>query len=407
MYTVQIGDYCFSRMYLWLQYSSKSPQFTEVVIEVFYPSDRQAEGLVMFSHGFLIGFDYSFYPKLLLSKLAGADTPLYQISPSEFYNYSEAAMDKHWAVGFVTACHEQIGNMPWTDFQGNPRVGQEAYAAASYLVRYGVTYKYDDKAAVSSSKFLKSEAGMHNRVIFAGHSVGGAHAQAAATGFDNLQAIGKENWQEFDPVFYNREVCPAGTPPMSGWESSKRANPVGLLQLSPVDNQMPILFTGMEPYRRKLATISLPNLMVVGQCDSACLKSSSPPAWVSESDSTSQFAQMAPAGTDSTAAICMVEKGSHSGYLSHENDLCSQADNTSSECEGCKGVQPYLAGKEEFQFTNELMKRFIDQSSSDTPVVWRQSPFIKWLDTGTPEGTSITLKKFSDGYVHFAGPASS
>jgi hypothetical protein len=316
-------------------------------------------------------------------------------------------MNKHWAVAFVTACHEQSGNMPWTDFVGNPRVGQEAYAAASYLVRYGVTYKYDDKAAVASSKFLNKEAGMRNRVIFAGHSVGGAHAQAAVTGFDNLQSIGKEQGMDFDPVFFNREVCPDGTPPMSGWDSSKRANPVGLLQLSPVDNKMPILFPGMELYRRKLATISLPNLMVVGQCDSACLKSSTPPAWVSESDSSSQFAQMAPSGSDSTAAICMVEKGSHSGYLSHSNILCSQADKTSCDCEGCKDLQPYLAAEEEFVFTNELIKRFIDQCSSDTPVDWRQSDLVRWLDNSTPEGTDITLKKFSDGYVHFAGPLTS
>jgi len=128
---------------------------------------------------------------------------------------------------------------------------------------------------------------------------------------------------------------------------------------------------------------------------------------VSESDSSSQFAQMAPSGSDSTAAICMVEKGSHSGYLSHSNILCSQADKTSCDCEGCKDLQPYLAAEEEFVFTNELIKRFIDQCSSDTPVDWRQSDLVRWLDNSTPEGTDITLKKFSDGYVHFAGPLTS
>jgi hypothetical protein len=406
MYPIQIGNYCFKRMYLWLQYSDKLPNFTEIVIEVFYPNDRQADGLVMFNHGFLIGTDLSFYPKFLYSKLMGADSPLYQVNPSWYYNYSDAAIKNNWALGFVTACHQQVSNMPWTDFVGNPRVGQEAYAAASYLVRYGATYKYNDSGQVAASQFLKKNH-MHNRVIFAGHSVGGAHAQAAATGFENLQRIGNDQWMPFDPVFYNREVCPGSTSPMSTWDSSQRANPVGLLQLSPVDNKVPILFPGMEKYRRQLATMPLPNLMVTGQCDSACLKSSTPPAWVDENDKTvSQFAQMAYGSSQSWAATCMVERGSHSGYLRHNNDLCSMADKDSRKCKGCESLEPYPAKKEEFVFTNELFDRYIRFVSSGNPLggsfdEWKNGSLVKWLNNPTPEGTDITLKKFADGYVHF------
>ncbi|NTU58440.1 MAG: hypothetical protein HGB00_05910 [Chlorobiaceae bacterium] len=407
MIPIQIGDYCFKRMYLWLQYSKSSPHFTEIVIEVFYPNDRQAEGLVMFNHGFLIGVDLTFYPRQIISKVTGDDTPLYQINPSWYYNYSEAAIRNHWALAFVTACHQQVEIMPWTSFGGNPRVGQEAYAAASYLVRYGATYKYNDSSEVAASKFMK-ESSMRNRVIFAGHSVGGAQAQAAATGFDHLQRIGKDQWMPFDPVLYNREVFPGSTPPMSSWESSQRANPVGLLQLSPVDNKFPFLFPGMEAYRKQLAAMPLPNLMVTGQCDSTTLKSSTPPSWIDESDrSVSQFAQMAYTVSNSWAATCMVEKGSHCGYLRHSNDLCSLADKDSKTCDGCKDVKPYGANQEEFVFTNELLSRFIDFTSS-TPSSgcsindWKGGSLVQWLNKSTPDGTGITLKKFSDGYVHFA-----
>ena len=406
---IQIGNYCFRRMYLWLQYSKSSPHFTEIVIEVFYPNDRQADGLVMFNHGFLIGVDLAYYPKLLLSKLMGSDTPLYAINPSWYYNYSDAAIKNHWALAFVTSSHEQVDIMPWTDFGGNPRVGQEAYAAASYLVRYGATYKYDDAKAVASARFLKGADDkngnfMQNRVIFAGHSVGGAHAQVAATGFDNIQLIGTEQGMPFDPVFFNREVIPGSTPAISSWTDEQRANPVGLLQLSPVDNKIPLLFTGMEAYRKQLAKMPLPNLMVTGQCDSATLKSSTPPSWIDENDrKDSQFAQMAYSEKGSWAATCMVEKGSHCGYLRHCNDLCSQADKDSKTCDGCSNVTPYAANQEEFVFTNELLDRFIKNGtySGGTLEDWKSGDFVKWLNNSNPEGTAITLNKFSDGYVHF------
>ncbi|HWQ26452.1 MAG TPA: alpha/beta hydrolase [Chlorobaculum sp.] len=407
MYPIQIGNYSFKRMYLWLQYSKSLPNFTEIVIEVFYPNDCQAEGLVMFNHGFLIGTDLSFYPKYIYSILMGSDSPLYQINPSWYYNYSDAAIKNHWALAFVTACHQQVNSMPWTDFVGNPRVGQEAYAAASYLLRYGATYRYNDSDQVKASRFLKKSA-MQNKVIFAGHSVGGAHAQAAATGFDNLQRIGDDQWMPFDPVFYNREVCPVSTPPMSTWDANQRAKPVGLLQLSPVDNKIPVLFPGMEKYRRQLATMPLPNLLVTGQCDYTCLKSSTPPAWIKESDRTdSQFAQMAYGSSQSWAATCMIEKGSHSGYLRHNNDLCSQADKNDWKCDGCKDVTPYPAKVEQYTFTNELLDRFIKFSSSANPQggsfdEWKNGSLVKWLNNSNPAGTGITLNKFTDGYVHFA-----
>ncbi|NTW51037.1 MAG: alpha/beta hydrolase [Chlorobiaceae bacterium] len=407
---IQIGNYCYKRMYLWLQYSKSSPHFTEIVIEVFYPNDRQADGLVMFNHGFLIGVDLSYYPKLIYSKLMGQDTPLYEINPSFYYNYSDAAIKNHWALAFVTSSHQQVDIMPWTDFGGNPRVGQEAYAAASYLVRYGATYKYDDPGQVAASRFLNVQDAtsgnfMQNRVIFAGHSVGGAHAQVAATGFDNIRRMGKEQRMPFDPVFFNREVVPGSTPAMSLWSSEQRATPVGLLQLSPVDNKIPFLFTGMEAYRKQLATLPLPNLMVTGQCDSATLKSSTPPSWIDEQDrSSSQFAQMAYSSSGSWASTCMVEKGSHCGYLRHGNDLCSQADKDSKKCEGCSSVTPYAANQEEFAFTNELLDRFI-KSTTPFPgslAAWKSGDFVQWLNSSNPAGTAITLKKFTDGYLHFA-----
>ncbi|HWR01873.1 MAG TPA: alpha/beta hydrolase [Chlorobaculum sp.] len=407
---IQIGNYCFKRMYLWLQYSKSSPQITEIVIELYYPNDRQAEGLVMFNHGFLIGVDLSYYPRLIFSKLMGTDSPLYEINPSWYYNYSDAAIRNNWALAFVTASHQQVDIMPWTDFVGNPRVGQEAYAAASYLVRYGATYKYDDAKQVEASLFLKRGTYgkgnyMQNRVIFAGHSVGGAHAQAAATGFENLRQLGADQGMPFDPVFYNREVFPQSTPVMSSWDPGQRANPVGLLQLSPVDGKVPFLFPGMADYRIKLASMPLPNLMVTGQCDSATLKSSTPPSWIDENDrNKSQFAQMAYSKQGSWAATCMVEKGSHCGYLRHCNDLCSQADKDSKTCDGCSDVTPYPAKQEEFVFTNELLDQFIKNGtySGGTLEDWKSGGFVSWLNHSTPKDTAITLKKFSDGYVHFA-----
>ncbi|MGC8774231.1 MAG: hypothetical protein ACP5R6_03070 [Chlorobaculum sp.] len=57
MKPIRIDDYCFDRIHLWLQYDPFVPEFIEMVIEVFYPANRKANGLVMFNHGFLIGND--------------------------------------------------------------------------------------------------------------------------------------------------------------------------------------------------------------------------------------------------------------------------------------------------------------------------------------------------------------
>ncbi|WP_317616275.1 hypothetical protein [Chlorobium phaeovibrioides] len=63
MKPICINGYCFDRIHLWVQYHKSIPLFIEVVVEVFYPKHRQAEGLVMFNHGFLIGNDLLYYPK--------------------------------------------------------------------------------------------------------------------------------------------------------------------------------------------------------------------------------------------------------------------------------------------------------------------------------------------------------
>lgn len=419
MYPIQIGNYDFKRIYLWLQYSDRLPFFTEVVIEVFYPNNMQADGLVMFNHGFLIGFDPFFYPKQLLSKITNQDTPLFEVNPSWYYNYSQAAIDNNWALAFVTTVHQQIDGMPWTDFGGSARPGQAAYAAASYLIRYGATHKYNDEKAVKAFQFLKpaaatSKAGLSkgNRVLFAGHSVGGAHAQAAATGFANLRDIGRKNFTSYDPVFYNREVTPDHTPPLSKWTPEEMADPVGVLQLSPVDGAggkiVPVFAPGMKPYRQKLAEMKIPNLMVVGNCDSACLTTASnPPAW-SATGSNNQYAQMTPAGKESWGAVCMVEDGGHCGYLLHRNDLCSMADAQPNKLAGCKDATVWQAGEAEFHFTNELMRRYIDQLASDKPKIdsfddWKGCELVSWLSDETSDKQGISLAKFADGrYVHFA-----
>lgn len=409
MYPIQVGNYNFKRIYLWLQYSESLPAFTEIVIEVFYPNNMKANGLVMFNHGFLIGPDLLFIPKTLISKITNQDTPLFEVNPSWYYNYSEAAIEHNWALAFVTTCHQQVSNMPWTDLGGDPRVGQSAYAAASYLVRYGATHKYKDQEAVSNSRFLNMDPqdgnSMGNRVIFAGHSVGGAHAQVAATGFDNLQKIGSKNWMPFDPVFFNREVVPDHTPRLSEWAPSMRANPVGLLQLSPVDGAggqlVPFLAPGMKPYREALAGIEMPNLMVTGEFDTACLdaKKSTPPAWIDADDRTkSQYAQQAYGTANSYAAICTVANGSHCGYLRHENYLCSQADNNESS---------YKAGKEEYRFTNDVVNQYISFIESldhrqCTFDDWKNGSLIKWLNNEKPGTSGVSMKGFQDGYVHFA-----
>jgi len=416
MYPIQIGNYDFKRLYLWLQHSDKLPFFTEIVIEVFYPNNMQADGLVMFNHGFLIGTDLLFYPKQFISKLTNQDTPLFQVNPSWYYNYSQAAINNNWALGFVTTAHLQFDMMPWTNLGGNPRVGQAAYAAASYLIKYGATHKYDDHESVMKARFLRADASsnnsMLNRVIFAGHSVGGAHAQVAATGFDALQEIGARNLMPFDPVFYNREVTPDHTLPMSKWDESNRARPIGLLQLSPVDGAggkiVPYLAPGMKPYREHLAGVSMPNLMVTGACDSACLdpKNSDPPAWIDVADrSTSQYAQMAYGSSNSWAATCMVERGSHCGYLRHHNDLCTQADKKSL-CD--PSVTPYTAKQEEYRFTNELLDQYIGFVAGKDPAncsfdTWKNGSLMQWLNKEKPGTSGVSLRQFPDGYVHFPG----
>lgn len=416
MYALQIGNYEFKRLYLWLQYSDKLPFLSEIVIEVFYPVNKAADGLVMFDHGFLIGIDPLFYPKQIISKLTNLDTPLFQVNPSWYYNYSQAAMNNNWALAFVTTSHQQLDVMPWTDLGGNPRVGQAAYAAASYLLRYGATYKYNDADAVADSQFICPNASnfneMGNRVIFAGHSIGGAHAQVAATGFDALQEIGGRTMMPFDPIFYNREVVPDHTPPMSRWSESDRAKPIGLLQLSPVDGAggqlLPLLVPGMKPYREYLSGVSMPNLMVTGACDSACLDAakSNPPAWIDVEDRTeSQYAQMAYGGGTSWAATCMVERGSHCGYLGHMNDLCKQADKKSF-CDA--SVTPYAAREAEYCFTCELVDQYINFVAGKDPSncsydSWKNGSFMQWLNKEKPGSSGISLRQFPDGYVHFPG----
>lgn len=416
MYPIQVGNYDFKRIYLWLQYSDKLPFFTEIVIEVFYPNNMKAKGLVMFDHGFLIGTDILFYPKLLLSKITNQDTPLFEINPSRYYNYSRAAINNNWALAFVTTSHNQSEAMPWTDFGGSPRVGQAAYAAASYLIRYGATHKYNDERAVTKSRFLMdasvNDNSMGNRVIFAGHSVGGAHAQAAACGFDALQEIGGKSLRPFDPIFYNGEVCPDHTPPMSKWDRSSTASAAGLLQLSPVDGAggkiIPILVPGMKPYREFLAGVPMPNLMVTGACDSACLSpsNSNPPAWIDVADRTvSQYAQMAYGSTASWAATCMVEKGSHCGYLGVCNALCSAADKKSM-CD--QSVIPYKANEAEYRFTDALLDQYIRFIAASGPAgcsfdEWKTGSFMQWLDCEKPGNGDLCLKRFPDGYVHFPG----
>jgi hypothetical protein len=418
MHPIEVGYYDFQRIYLWLQYSDKLPLFTEIVIEVFYPNDMNAKGLVMFDHGFLIGTDLLFYPELVLSKITNKETPLFQVNPSRYYNYSKAAVDNKWALAFVTTCHQQIDAMPWTDFGGSPRVGQAAYAAASYLIRYGATHKYDDPKAVEKALFLspigKSADGncMGNRVIFAGHSVGGAHAQAAACGFEALREIGGQTFKHYDPIFYNGEVCPKHTPPLSKWDASEMASAAGLLQLSPVDGAggkiIPILAPGMKPYREHLSGVAMPNLMVTGACDSACLSAanSNPPAWISVEDkTTSQYAQMAYTSSNAWAATCMVEKGSHCGYLGVCNELCSMAD-TKSLCD--KSVTTYKAGEAEYAFTGELFDQYIQFVATAGPGgcsfdEWKNGSLMQWLNNPQPGVSGVSLKAFPDGYVHFPG----
>ncbi|MBM3422103.1 MAG: hypothetical protein FJY09_02435 [Chlorobi bacterium] len=412
MKPVCINNYCFDRIHTWIQYDWRIPQFIEVVIEVFYPKNLDANGLVMFSHGFLIGNDLLFYPK----KIVGAfldDNPLFGINPSAYYNYSAAIVEKNWAMAFVTASHMQSVAMPWVDFGGNPRVGQDAYAAASYLIKYGATdefYKIDEqnrnrsffeKELAGKTRFMKS-----NNVIFAGHSVGGAHAQVAAVGFDNLQAIGKRTSRPFDPVLYDREFLPLFSCPMSQWREEHRAKPVGLIQLSPVDMNVPCLAPGMKPYRETLAAMQMPSLMVIGNCDCATLRSSSPKSWSSDPKDETQFTQLSSSG--SWAAVTRVDKGSHCGYLTEKSLICETADMHFS-CSLCPDIEVYPPQGAEMVFTTELFRRFIRIYNNTEPFKgsfsdWKESSFMQWLNKPAPQHGTVDLAAFDDGeYVDYAG----
>jgi len=417
MKPIRINDYCFDRIHLWVQYDWKVPQFVEVVVEVFYPKNRKANGLVMFNHGFLIGNDLLFYPKKIIGAFLG-DNPLFGINPSNYYNYSEAIVERNWAMAFVSASHTQVQGLPWTDIGGNPRVGQEAYAAASYLIKYGVTdffYKTEpqgrndsffDAGLAERSKFMVS-----NNVIFAGHSVGGAHAQAAACGFESLHEIGRSQCRPFDPVIFDREFLPAYTERLSKWDPSERANPVGLLQLSPVDQKMSFIMPGMEPYRQALASRKMPMAMVVGECDCACLDKSVPPAWSEKSSVATQFTQLSPSSTGSWAVVSQVKNGSHCGYLTDKSDLCSLAD-MQSQCGRAKGKTPYTAAGDEAAFTTSLMKQFIDIYPGSDGFGgnfddWINSGFITWLNRESPDGR-VGLMPFPSGnFVDWNAPATS
>jgi len=400
MEPILINDYCFKRVYFWMQYTPQDLSFTEIAMDVYYPKDRKANGLVMFNHGFMIGPDLFYLPKRLLAGLfSNEPPPLFANYPSLYYNYTSAIVEKNWAMAFVTSTHKQNEFTPTTDFGGNPRVGQEAYLAASYLICFGATSTFYNASRSKQFQFMNS-----NNVIFAGHSVGGAHAQVAATGFDNLQAIGEKTKQKFDPIVYDRIAFPRVTDKLSQWGTENQAKPVGLVQLSPVDMKNP-MFGGMAVYREKLATISIPNLMIIGQCDCACLDSSQPPAWSCDSAVVTEYSQMAPAKSEAWATVASVEKGSHCGYLTAPSELCSMSDSKSS-CKRCPGVDKYKPVGKETDFTAELFRRFIDiypdnSGFAGTRQDWLGSSCLKWLNNKNPADTAIDLVPFSDGkYVH-------
>ncbi|MBV5303647.1 MAG: hypothetical protein JZU70_05545 [Chlorobium sp.] len=414
MQPIRINNYCFDRIHTWIQYDLRIPQFVEVVIEVFYPFKRDAEGLVMFNHGFMIGYDPLYYLRKLASTVL-EENPLFAINPSNFYNYTTAIVENNWAMAYVAASKIQPG-LPWTDVGGNPRVGQAAFAAASYLVKYGATdyfFKGDehnrdgiffDQEVVEQARILKPG---HNNVIFAGHSVGGAHAQAAACGFEALQELGEKTNCHFNPVMYDREVIPARAKRMAHWQAEDLANPVGLIQLSPVDQQMQLIAPGMEPYRSALAKKEMPIVMIVGDSDQACLSDSNPPAWSSDTLKKTQFTQLSPKGSNSWAVVANVAKGSHTGYLTEDNELCNLAD------EKARKSDPsiYKAGGEESLFTAELFKKFIATCSgaggfNGNLSDWIKSDCISWLNRRNPCG-KLNLVPFSDGsYIDYASKPS-
>ncbi len=400
MNPIVINDYCFDRISLWIKYSPNIPSYVEVAVEVFYPKNMDANGLLMFNHGFLIGDDLLYIPKKFLGMLLN-DTPLFAKNPARYYNYTEAIVEKNWAMAFVTASHIESQYIPWTDFGGNPRVGQEAYAVASYLIKYGATNFFKSQSAVDKAKFMNS-----NNVIFSGHSVGGAHAQAAAVGFDKLREIGDDSRFHYDPIIYNREALPAGTAKLSTWDSSDRALPVGLVQLSPVDMTSSFLGFGMQRYREALSKINMPNLMIVGQCDCAALQDSNPPAWSSDPSVNTEFLEEAPVGSKSWAVVGRVKRGSHCGYLTVNNFLCNQADNQEN-CKLCPSGDAYKSVGPEMEFTTELFKKMIAIYPNKAPFDkdfcgWIKSPCLTWLNKQSPDGT-IEMMPFPDGkYIDYA-----
>ncbi|HED31889.1 MAG TPA: hypothetical protein ENN50_09495 [Prosthecochloris aestuarii] len=403
MNPICINNYCFDRIHLWVQYDKDRHGFTELAIEIFYPADRKARGLVMFNHGFLIGDDIFFLPKKLLCMFLNNGCPLFAKNPSSYYNYTSAIVPHHWAYACVTACHKENAAMPWTDFGGNPRVGQEAYIAASYLVRYGATNMFYRESSVEASRFMDT-----NRVVFAGHSVGGAHAQAAACGFGNLRDIGRATGVEFDPVVYDREILPYRTEPLSDWSRELRADPVGLLQLSPVDMTQKALNFGMAPYRHALSTMPLPDIMITGECDCATRSSSNPPSWSPDSGDETQFRQLAPEGSGSWAVVANVLDGSHCGYLTGKNMLCRQADTSS--CGLCGPGQGYQAAGNEMEFTKALLDRFLASFPAETGGIgpgrseWLNSEVVRWLDTSSPGG-HVSLMSYAPGrYIDYDSP---
>lgn len=384
---IRIDNYCFNRFNLWLQYDHRATGFIELAVEVYYPYERNAEGLVVFSHGFLVGDNLLYYPEKLLDLLLNREGPLFQKHPSSYYNYTSAAVPNNWAFACVTACHKESEALPWTDFGGNPRVGQEAYAAASYLVRYGATPAFNNEKVVNESRFMNN-----NRVLFAGHSVGGAHAQAAACGFDFLRAEGHRSGRDYEPRFFDREILPYHTAPLAEWGETSLACPVGHLQLSPVDMTRPEIGFGMRSYREYLSQRPIPGLMIVGECDCAALDDSTPPAWSPDQSLATQYAQLGGNGGTSWVLAARVALGSHCGYLSRDNYFCRQADKSS--CGLCTAYSPYQAGGEEYLFVVDLLDRilaFLGSGQPESREEWVGSDVVQWLNHQSPAGTAITL----------------
>jgi len=315
---------------------------------------------------------------------------------------------------FISASHSQGTGLPAIDISGNPRVGQEAYAAASYLARYGVTDFFTEKKSTEGARSLltaasprKSRFMTSNKVIFAGHSVGGAHAQAAACDFEQLQDIGGKTGKTFNPIIYDREFLPASTEPLSEWNPAHRASPVGLLQLSPIDQKFPLVAPGMQPYREALSVKPMPMVMAVGECDCPSLTGSTPPAWKEENESPTQFRQLAPEGGSSWAVATRIAKGSHCGYLTEPDTLCQVSD-SKKECHLCPNIEPYAPDGEESAFTTELFRRFIAHQSKSAQGEasrdeWLKSSFMVWLNRESPDGTVKLLPFRSGQYIDYAG----